>query len=90
MEKIKNVLIGAVNYVKETFSDGKYSSSARWLALYLTTIGATLACYGLYLGVEPVGLAALATVFIGGAVTNQQLGKRQERLIEEFKDVIDE
>jgi len=83
VEKLKKATEGIANYVGRAFSDGKTPSSVRWIALYLITIGAGLAFYGLHLKVDPWGLAALCGVFVGGAVTNQQLGKNQERKLKE-------
>jgi hypothetical protein len=83
VEKLKKATEGIANYVGRAFSDDKTPSSVRWIALYLITIGAGLAFYGLHLKVDPWGLAALCGVFVGGAVTNQQLGKKQERLLKE-------
>jgi len=63
---------------KELLNSKSDMSMMRFLALISLLVAGTIACFGVYEGRDPIGLAALCGVFIGGSFG----GKVSQKYIE--------
>ncbi len=67
-----------MKFIRELLNEKSPLSMMRFMSILSLFIAGIIACYGVYVGRDPIGLAALCGVFVGGSFG----GKAAQKFVE--------